>query len=217
MTGKPKLQNTQCNWTEAHDAYCLENKITPAAKLLWQWLIRQGIGDEQEPDLKEFNQWVEKHRGKGYTRPTLKDALAQLVDCRVVQIVKQFTWRIVRIVTRPLDWLNPKKNLRHQHKNCDSPPSKPQSADDTPNSSSNSSNDTASREEIIEVCAKAGIFYHPDKPAKVFSYSLDDVLLAIDVYKLRSAQERIRNPQGWLIDCLEWRYWEDMTLAWGGL
>lgn len=214
MTGKPKLQNTQ--WTEAHDAYCLENKITPAAKLLWQWLIRQGIGDEQEPDLKEFNQWVEKHRGKGYTRPTLKDALAQLVDCRVVQIVKQFTWRIVRIVTRPLDWLNPKKNLRHRHQNCDLHPSNPQSADDTPNSSSNSSIDTASREEIIEVCAEAGIFYHPDKPAKVFSYSLDDVLLAIDVYKLRSAQERIRNPQGWLIDCLEWRYWEDM-MAWGGL
>ncbi|WP_427159416.1 hypothetical protein ACQFX9_25855 [Aliinostoc sp. HNIBRCY26] len=215
MTGKPKLQNTQ--WTEAHDAYCLENKITPAAKLLWQWLIRQGIGDEIEPDLKEFNHWVEKHRGKPYHRDTLKDALSQLISCRVVQLAKQFTWNIVRIITRPLDWLKPRKNSSTHNKNCDSPPSNPQSADDTHNSSSIPSIDTASRQEILAVCAENGIFYHPDKPAKIFNYSLDDVLLAISVYKLRSHQERIRNPQGWLIDCLEWRYWEDMTWAWGEL
>ncbi|MBU7587255.1 MAG: hypothetical protein KAF91_31150 [Nostoc sp. TH1S01] len=52
-------------------------------------------------------------------------------------------------------------------------------------------------------------------PAKIFNYSLDDVLAAIGVYKIRSAAEQIFNPPGWLIECLQWRYWEDIT-AWGG-
>ncbi|OCQ96070.1 hypothetical protein BCD64_11985 [Nostoc sp. MBR 210] len=206
MPGNTKLQNSQ--WTEQHDAFCLTNKIAPAAKLLWQWLVRQGTGEETEPDLNEFNEWVTKHRGKGYCRPTLKAALAQLVELRVVQLVKQFTWRIVRIVTRPLEWLKPKKNLRHSQETFTSQPSNPQSVEDEVNSSSNSSTSAASREEILAACTEAGIFYHPDKPAKVFSYSLDDVLLAIGVYKIRSAQEQIFNPPGWLINCLEWRYWE---------
>ncbi|BCL34242.1 hypothetical protein [Nostoc sp. MS1] len=216
MTGNRKLQN-QGSWTQQHDAYCLEHKLTPAAKLLWQWLVRQGIGDETEPDLAEFNKFVEKHRGKGYTRPTLKDALAQLVECRVVQLVKQFTWRLVRIITRPLDWLQPKKNLRSSKETFTSQPSNPTNADETPNSSSNSSTNGASREEILAVCNEAGIFYHPDKPAKIFNYSIEDIQLAIGVYKLRSLEERIFNPPGWLIQCLEWRYWEDMNLVWGGV
>ena len=216
MPGNQQIKNSQCNWTEQHDAYCLENKIAPAAKLLWQWLVRQGTGEETEPDLAEFNEWVTKHRGKGYCRPTLKAALAQLVDHRVVQLVKQFTWRIVRIVTRPLEWLKPKKNCRQQNETFTSQHSNPQSVEPAPNSSSNSSNSAADREEILAVCAEAGIFYHPEKPAKVFSYSLDDVLSAIGVYKIRSSVERIFNPPGWLIECLQWRYWEDVTL-WGGV
>lgn len=26
-------------WTDKHDAFCLKNKLTSCAKLLWQWLI----------------------------------------------------------------------------------------------------------------------------------------------------------------------------------
>ncbi|BAY16897.1 hypothetical protein NIES21_27310 [Anabaenopsis circularis NIES-21] len=206
MPGNQTLQKLQ--WTEQHDAFCLENKIAPAAKLLWQWLVRQGIAEETEPDLAEFNEWVTKHRGKGYTRPTLKAALAQLVELRVVQLVKQFTWRIVRIVTRHLEWLKPKKNYQNRQENFTSQHSNPQSGEDEVNSSSNSSTSAAAKQEILAVCSEAGIFYHPDKPAKIFNYSLDDVLSAIGVYKIRSAAEQIFNPPGWLINCLEWRYWE---------
>lgn len=87
---KPKNTST---WTEEHDAFSLENHFTPAAKLLWQWLMRQGgLGEEIEPDLTEFNDWVGKHRGKGYTRPTLKKALEQLEQSGIVRTLKRYTW-----------------------------------------------------------------------------------------------------------------------------
>ncbi|MCC5625368.1 hypothetical protein [Nostoc sp. CHAB 5715] len=42
-------------WTEEHEAFCYQHHICPAAKSLWQWLMRQGeIAEEVEPDLSEF-------------------------------------------------------------------------------------------------------------------------------------------------------------------
>lgn len=99
------------DWTDKHDEFCLANNIPPAAKLLWEWLTRLGEAEEVEPDLGEFNDWVKKHRAKGYCRPTLKNALGKLIDCGVVNLIRQYTWKIVKIVTRPLAWLTPKKKL----------------------------------------------------------------------------------------------------------
>ena len=48
-------------WTEAHEAFCYQHHIPPAAKSLWQWLMRLGyIGSEIEPDLSEFKRkyWI---------------------------------------------------------------------------------------------------------------------------------------------------------------
>jgi hypothetical protein len=43
-------------WSEEHEAYCYQYRIPPAAKSLWQWLMRQGeISEELEPALSEFN------------------------------------------------------------------------------------------------------------------------------------------------------------------
>lgn len=98
-------------WTNKHDEFCLANNIPLAAKLLWEWLSRLGEAEETEPDLGEFNDWVKQHRSKGYCRPTLKNALAKLIDCGIVNLVRQYTWKIVKIVTRPLEWLTPKKKL----------------------------------------------------------------------------------------------------------
>lgn len=195
-------------WTEEHDAFCLKHRITPAAKLLWQWLMRSyRIGEEVEPDLSEFNEWVEKHRGKGYCRLTLKKALAQLKEHRIIQVLKEYTWKIVKIVTRPLGWLKPKKNLQNSDQNYVSQPSNAQSTENESNSSSINSIHPQNKTEILNVCAAAGIYYHPDKPAEIFNYSLEDVISAVELFKTRGKQQ-IYNPQGWLIDCLRWRYWE---------
>ncbi|MBD2775180.1 hypothetical protein [Iningainema tapete] len=208
-----KTKNRLSSWSQKHEAFCLENQIPPAAKLLWQWLIIQGIGEETEPDLAEFNDWVKKHRGKGYCRLTLKNALAKLVECRVITLIKQYTWRIVKIVTRPLDWLLPKKNLQKQNEIYASQTSNPQSIENEVNSSSYPHNDAGDKEEILEICNEAGINYPPNKPARIFTYSVEEIKLAIASFFIRGGHEKIRNPQGWLIDCLQWRYWEEIGVA----
>lgn len=205
-----KHQSRPSNWSQKHEEFCLENQIPPAAKLLWQWLILQGIGEETEPDLAEFNDWVKRHRGKGYCRLTLKNALSKLIDCRIVNLVKQYTWRIVKIITRPLEWLLPKKNLQNQNQIYDPQTSNPQSTENEVNSSSYPHNVENTKEEILEICNEAGINFNPNKPADVFKYSVEEIRLAVAAFWLRGGHEKINNPQGWLVDCLRWRYWEDM-------
>ena len=101
------------SWTEKHEQFCYENKLYPCARTLWQWLLKH---KDDEPDLKEFNKYVSRYRGKPYCRPHIKAAFNQLVECRVIRLVKQFTWHLVRIVTIKFEELLPKKNSRHQHK-----------------------------------------------------------------------------------------------------
>jgi hypothetical protein len=52
------------NWTQKHDQFCLENKLTPTAKLLWQWLVHNYKTEEViEPELElEFNAWIKKRK-----------------------------------------------------------------------------------------------------------------------------------------------------------
>lgn len=202
-------------WSQKHEEFCLANRIPPAAKLLWQWLISQGQCEETEPDLSEFNDWVKKHRGKGYSRPTLKNALAKLISCGVVSLIRQYTWKIVKIITRPLEWLQPKKNLQKQNEIYASQTSNPQFTENQVNSSSSSYNDAGTKEEILEICNGAGISFNPNKPAKIFSYSLEDIKQAIAMFHLRGGHEKHFNPQGWLITCLELRFWEDINFSGG--
>jgi hypothetical protein len=111
----PKTNNKSSGqWTDKYDAYCLEHGLTPSAKLLWQWLVYQGENQELEPELKEeFNQWVGKKRGKPYDPKTLKTAIKQLSDCAVINILREFSWKVYRIFLRPLEWLTPKKKSRN--------------------------------------------------------------------------------------------------------
>ncbi|MDQ3018846.1 MAG: hypothetical protein M3Q64_03180, partial [bacterium] len=102
-------------WSELHDAFCYQHHIPPAAKILWQWLMRQGeIAAEIEPDLSEFNAWVAKVRGRPYAHNYLKKIFEILVSCRVLQVVKKYSWKITKLLIRPLSWLNPPKKVREK-------------------------------------------------------------------------------------------------------
>jgi hypothetical protein len=212
MTQQKKSKDAQ-QWGADHDSFCLKHQITPSAKLLWQWLLRQGEeGSEIEPDLGDFNQWVKRHRGKEYSRVTLKTALAQLIEHRVVQLIKKYTWKIVKILTRPLEWLKPKKNLPKRNSTYTSPTPNPQSAEE-PEYSSSIPLDHPNQVEILAVCANAGIYYDPERPCEVFSYSLDEIRAAVEFYQARvEFGQPIKNPPGWLIDCLRWRYYDQPTV-----
>jgi len=206
-------------WSEKHEEFCLENRLPPAAKLLWQWLMRQGqLGEELEPDLAEFNEWVAKHRGKGYSRPTLKSALNQLIECRIVQMVKKYTWRIVKIITRPLDWLNPKKKLRNENEIYDLP---------APNAYATEAGTQQQQQsfpvqENVSVLVEAGIDFD-ETDTEVIQRPHNEIKLALIMFELRGGFEKIPNPEGWIRTCLRNRIWEEprnyqyLLSQWGNL
>lgn len=200
-------------WTKEHDAFCLENRLPPAAKLLWQWLSREAkLGDEIEPDLNDFNNWVAKHRDKPYCRPTLKAAMTKLIELRVVAPLRQFTWRIFRLVVRPLDWLKPtKKNCRTQQQTFVLQPSNPLPDEE----------EVLQQQQrlkgILDRFGQEGIAFGDSAHDELLSYTDEEIELAIAVFhqrgghQVRRGQRRIPNPPGWVLECLRNAYWEDQT------
>ncbi|MFN6527374.1 hypothetical protein [Nostoc sp. ChiSLP03a] len=214
-------------WTEAHEAFCYQHHIPPAAKILWQWLIRQGqIASEIEPDLSEFNTWVAKSRGKPYAHNYLKKIFEILVSCRVVQVIKQYSWKITKLLVRPLSWLNPpkkprEKKLYNHNSSYNSPPSNDTNAEPGVNSSSNNITPTTAefielerQHEILTACAEYEIYFDPNKRTtrQLFEFAIEEVRLALKHFVKRGGNQAINNPQGWLINCLHNSYWEDETL-----
>ncbi len=205
-------------WTDKHEQFCFENKLCPCARALWQWLLKH---KDDEPDLKEFNKYVSKHRGKPYCRPHLKAAFNQLIECRVIRLVKTFTWHLVRIVTRTIADLFPKKNCRHQHKSYAEQPSNQEIAKknktEAYNNTKYSYTDTEKREILLE-CGKEGIFFNPKKESDLFKYSREDITHALLFYRGldQRSKKYIYNPPGWFLVCLEYKYWECSNLDFGG-
>lgn len=218
-------------WTESHDAFCYQHHIPPAAKILWQWLMRQGqIASEIEPDLAEFNAWVAKTRGKPYGHNYVKKMFETLVSCRVLQLIKRFSWKTSRILLRPLSWLNPpkkrqEKNLQNHNSSYNSPPSNDISAEQGLNSSSNSPTPTTAefeelerQHEILTACAEYQIYFDPNKRATrhLFESDIEDVRLALKHFVKRGGHQEIRDSQAWLIGCLRECYWQDNALSLSG-
>ncbi|MEA5601064.1 hypothetical protein [Nostoc sp. UHCC 0252] len=214
-------------WTEEHDAFCYQHHIPPAAKILWQWLMRQGqIAAEIEPDLSEFNAWVAKTRGKPYSHNYLKKIFEILVSSRVLQVIKQYSWKITKLLVRPLSWLNPPKKRRekklHNHNSSyNSQPSNGISAEQGVNSSSNSITLTTAefeelerQHEILIACAEYEIYFDPNKRATrhLLEFDISDVRLALKHFVKRGGHQKIPDSQAWLISCLRECYWADKSL-----
>ncbi|HIK04590.1 MAG TPA: hypothetical protein IGS40_07745 [Trichormus sp. M33_DOE_039] len=195
-------------WTQEHEAYCYKHRISPAAKSLWQWLMLEGqISEEIEPDLSAFNNWVEKVRGKGYAHNYLKKIFDQLVEHRVIQVVKQYSWKIFKLLVRPLEWLKPPKKPRekklHNHNySYDSDTSNQQSS--VP---SNTQQQPSNIDDNLATLAENGINFD-DGIKEVLERPKHEIKLAILMFNLRGGFEKIENPEGFIRDCLRGYWWE---------
>jgi hypothetical protein len=211
------------NWTQKHDQFCLENKLTPTAKLLWQWLVHNYKTEEViEPELElEFNAWIKKHFGKGRSPNTIKDAFNRLIECEAIQKIKQWNWHEVRIITFPPYFFRVKKNLRNRHQIDERQPSNDLSTE-TPHSSSSidinhysviEEEDIAEGEKVLDTCEFAGIVFNPIQSPEILQYSFEDVEAAIALFRQRGGHKKIKNPQGWLLQCLR-REWFVESQSW---
>ena len=90
---------------------------------------------------------------------------------------------------------------------------------DTRNTEIFESTDSISEEEvnrrlkILKLCAKHGINFNPRKfkTRNLYLYKERDVILALNYYDSIKNFISIFHSQGWLIDCLKNRYWEDLS------
>jgi hypothetical protein len=202
------LQNT-LPWTEEHEAFCYQHHICPAAKSLWQWLMRHGvIAEEVEPDLSEFNATVAKARGKGYSHNYLKKIFDQLVEHRVIQVVKQYSWKIFKLLLRPLEWLKPpkkkrEKNLQNHNFSYTLDPSNDSST--VPGSIQQQHLNQDINKELLE---SKGIHYN-EKVTEVINYPTNEIRLALLVFDFRGGFDKVPNPEGFIRQCLRERWWEE--------
>ncbi|MEH2065132.1 MAG: hypothetical protein V7K50_23210 [Nostoc sp.] len=195
-------------WTEEHEAFCYKHHICPAAKSLWQWLMRQGvISEEVEPDLSEFNATVAKARGKGYSHNYLKQIFDQLVENRVIQVVKQYSWKIFKLLVRPLEWLKPprkkrEKNLQSHNLSYTLDPSNDSCLVPVDIQQQHSNSDIN-----LETLAEAGIHYDSSEK-EVLERPTNEIKLGLLMFNLRGGLDKILNPEGFIRRCLRERWWE---------
>lgn len=95
-------------WNKKNQQFALSCGLRPSSKEFMQWVLRRakpGQVSEIEIDLRVFNKFIERDRGRGYDRKTLKEVLAQVDEKThgLILITKSYTWAIHKIIIRPLE------------------------------------------------------------------------------------------------------------------
>jgi hypothetical protein len=95
-------------WNKKNDQFALVCGLRPSSMLLLRWILRRAklnqVG-EIEIDLRVFNAWVAKNRGRAYDAKTIREAISQLEEKTqgLVLITKSYTPWVKKILVRPLE------------------------------------------------------------------------------------------------------------------
>lgn len=198
------------NWTRKHNKFSVQNRLTPTARELWQWLLDEmPEGSKEIIDLRDFNKWVKRTRGFPHDRKTVKSAAQQLLDKGVLTQAKSYTayvwkWRLEPIrVLMPPPFRQPQKKSNFQLEIPNLDASNPQSLKDEYLTTTTDLEDAESGEfeQKLQACQKAGIYYYPKDAQFLHGFSLQEVLKAI-IYFLFN-RDGVRHPEGWFKVCLE--------------
>jgi hypothetical protein len=229
-----KKRTTQ--WTEKHESFCLKKGIIGSAERLWYWLIQNNpTAEEIEPDLIEFNIWVNRERGRGYCPRQLKNAFNKLIECGVIAPIKRFSWHCFKLRLLPL---NPVRNTEKKQSESGHESSKitPERREELRNHAHRFyqqqkdldiikrcvSDET--KELIRNICTQAGINLTNDK-CEIFYFPVEEIKACVAIYKKRilNSPKLLRglatlfdlctNPVGWLVTALrECYYLEEVNI-----
>ncbi len=200
-------------WTKSHDEACLSFGLTKSAELLYRWINRRTKGNEPEEveiDLKKFNNWVAKKRGRGYDPKTLKLAIAQLLEKTqgLIVLVRQVSWYYYRLVVKPVTFLNKEKSKKSE--------SSPKDTDGNPAWDGKSSDEKCQQQQqnidrIDKVTREVGLRFDRDALNRIWRLSgkcFDRIIQSIELLLYRNSNRPIVNPHGFLVDCLTYN-WQD--------
>ncbi len=94
-------------WNKRYDQFALSCGLRHSSERLLRWLLRRAKPNqvvEIEIDLRVFNKFIKRDRGRPYDRKTIKEALTQLDEKTqgLILITKSYTWAIKKVIVRPL-------------------------------------------------------------------------------------------------------------------
>lgn len=198
--------------------------------------------------IDEFENYITEKCGKPFTRSWVKQELEKLQSLRVVKIVKQFGRGATcgyKLLLKQVDSLfppkkNPKRNLSINEDTFNLDTSNEVNIKQEDNSSSNSNSNITNevgeelpniptesmqyeeierRYNLLELCARHGIYYHPNKPQTeaLFNFNIEEIQLALNHFEksgghgIRYGKSIIPNPPGWLLSCLYGCWWEEQA------
>lgn len=204
-------------WTKKHTTFSVQNRLTPTARELWQWLLDEiPEGSSEIIDLRDFNKWVEKTCGFPHDPKTVKSAAKQLREAGILSHPKSYTAYVWRWTLKSINLLlppisRPKKKSASPPQIPDLDPSNPESlVDEAITTTTVLEASETDFTQKLDACKKAGIYYEPKDAKFLCSFSLQDVLKAI-LYFLFN-RDGVRKPEGWFKVCLEdnWAAKEDV-------
>lgn len=209
-------------WTKSHATYCVQNRLTPTAVVLWQWLQHEmPEGSTEIIDLHDFNNWVKDTRGKPHDPKSVKSATKQLIKVGVLTRAKNYTsyvwkWTLksINLLLPPTPPPMPKKSTA-KPKIPDPQPQTDKTSETGTSSSSSLSLEGNSKDadEILAECEAAGIPFIKAERPKVLKFPLHQVKIALEYFKYRfpdrESKLEIRSLQGTLIYFLRQQCWNE--------
>ncbi len=200
-------------WTKQHDELLNKFNLRPSTGQLWRWInrkIKSDTSTELEIDLKQFNHWIAKHRGKGYDRKTLKDSINQLFDLTDGLFVelKKITWYYYKIIVRPLSFLSEKNNpeLGTTPKLTEPKPLYP---GESPDEKLQQQQQNITK--VDNLFRQINMRFDRDALNRIWKLagkSLDRIKQAIELLLYRNSSTQISNPHGFIIESLK-HGWQD--------
>ena len=196
-------------WTKRHQEISLEYGLPPAAVNLWQWLLRHESQLElHEIDFKDFNKWLGKKRGKPYHRETIKTAIKKLLEIGVVVGRKLgqywYLWELR---------LNNTSNLFEQAKASFNPNSPDETTEQPSEAQLKKEVFKQQQQLIIQLLEQHNLPISKDLIKRHCWKNISEWESSIVLFYCRGGQEEIKNPPGWLNQCLKYRWWEEQELT----
>ena len=200
-------------WTKKYDDFAVEHGLRPSSTLLWRWIMRRAKKSEVceiEVDINKFNREIEKKRSRGgYSRRALRFAINQLDEQTngAICILKEYGKGVYKILVRPLflvETKDPKTEQKSQNSNV-----KPMYTEEQKLSISKQQQQKISK--LEDVLEKTKLKFDPDAIKRIWKLAgkkIDNVVDAITLLLHRNKIKQISNPQGFLIDCLKFKWHE---------
>lgn len=206
-------------WNKKNDQFALSCGLTRLSVLLMmRWILRRAKLNEVceiEIDLRIFNAWVAKNRGRGFDRKTIREAIA-LIDEKsqgLILITKSYTPWVKKVLVRPLGFVLA-DNSPLKDKLPKLTTSKPMYSDDHKIKLIEQQQQDISKIKLM--LDNIGLKYTHDAILRLWRYAdkkIVNVKNAVE-YMLYCHSEKIERdphshgiikPRGWLNDCL--KYW----------